>query len=275
MRSVYPTLALWAVAVATVVPASGQAYGPDELGTTYGMFGVRALGEPLAPYQQRTLFAGEPHDRFGAHGVGAGGPQEAYYEQQIAQANQWLPLNERPLPWEYQRARATQAVQAMRQAVYTAVEEQTQVAVPQPPPTPPSAPAQPIRTSGEGATVPMRAAATATRPDWLSRAPTDRGFPSFPTTIAPESSPRPLAAVAEPAPDAMLGGLRRLEQSWGPQYAGAVQAWVQGQTVVLRGTAPSVHDGRLAEDVMRLEPGVWDVRNEMAVTTGMQFLPQR
>ena len=45
----------------------------------------------------------------------------------------------------------------------------------------------------------------------------------------------------------------------------SVQAHLEGQTVVLRGTVGSSHARALAEQIARLAPKVWDVRNELEV----------
>jgi len=44
-----------------------------------------------------------------------------------------------------------------------------------------------------------------------------------------------------------------------------IQVVVEGPVVVLRGTVPSEGDRRLAESLVRLSPGVGDVRNELQV----------
>jgi hypothetical protein len=40
---------------------------------------------------------------------------------------------------------------------------------------------------------------------------------------------------------------------------------MQGDTVILRGTVATEHDRGLAEDIARLQPGVWNVHNELTV----------
>jgi BON domain len=44
-----------------------------------------------------------------------------------------------------------------------------------------------------------------------------------------------------------------------------IRVAVEGPAVVLRGTVASEHDRRLAEALVRLTPGVFDVRNELEV----------
>ncbi len=44
-----------------------------------------------------------------------------------------------------------------------------------------------------------------------------------------------------------------------------VEVAVEGQTAILRGTVASQHDRVLAEQLVRLEPGIWNVKNELVV----------
>lgn len=41
----------------------------------------------------------------------------------------------------------------------------------------------------------------------------------------------------------------------------------QGDTIVLQGQAPTDEESRLAEQLLRLEPGVYDVKNELTIET--------
>jgi len=56
-----------------------------------------------------------------------------------------------------------------------------------------------------------------------------------------------------------------LERSSRVQIIAPVEVAVEGQTAILRGTVASQHDRVLAEQLVRLEPGIWDVRNELVV----------
>lgn len=51
----------------------------------------------------------------------------------------------------------------------------------------------------------------------------------------------------------------------------SIQVLVDGPVVVLRGTVASEHDRRLAENMLRLTPGVHEIRNELQIE---QILPQ-
>ncbi len=53
-----------------------------------------------------------------------------------------------------------------------------------------------------------------------------------------------------------------------PQIArvSPISVTMESDTAVLRGQVRSPRDRQLAEDIVRLEPGVWEVRNELVVT---------
>jgi osmotically-inducible protein OsmY len=44
-----------------------------------------------------------------------------------------------------------------------------------------------------------------------------------------------------------------------------IQVQVQGQTAVLRGVVASEYDRRVAEQVVRMQPGIWEVKNELTL----------
>jgi hypothetical protein len=46
------------------------------------------------------------------------------------------------------------------------------------------------------------------------------------------------------------------------------QVLSEGELVVLRGTAVSEYDRQLAEGLVRLSPGVYNIRNEITVQSG-------
>jgi osmotically-inducible protein OsmY len=45
----------------------------------------------------------------------------------------------------------------------------------------------------------------------------------------------------------------------------SIRVIVQNETAILRGEVATVHERDLAENLARLEPGVWDVKNELVV----------
>jgi hypothetical protein len=69
-----------------------------------------------------------------------------------------------------------------------------------------------------------------------------------------------------PAPDRLQRDVRELVAN-SPALASTrnIQISIEGPFVVLRGTAATQHDRRLAENIIRLTPGVNAVRNEISV----------
>ncbi|NQT38520.1 MAG: BON domain-containing protein [Planctomycetes bacterium] len=56
-----------------------------------------------------------------------------------------------------------------------------------------------------------------------------------------------------------------LQRSSRVQIIAPVEVAIEGQTAILRGTVASQHDRVLAEQLVRLEPGIWNVKNELVV----------
>ena len=85
--------------------------------------------------------------------------------------------------------------------------------------------------------------------------------------VAPPAAPQvavtlaPLQSARTPA-DGIAATLRRV-----PQIArrSTIRVAVQNETAILRGEVATQHDRELAENLARLEPGVWDVKNELVV----------
>jgi hypothetical protein len=57
----------------------------------------------------------------------------------------------------------------------------------------------------------------------------------------------------------------RLTESSGIQFLSSVEVALDGSTATLRGLVASEHSRALAEQLARLEPGIWKVRNELEV----------
>jgi hypothetical protein len=88
-----------------------------------------------------------------------------------------------------------------------------------------------------------------------------RRAPSFTTVLDREDFPRRTISSGRLRTDLQ----RILDQSSGLRNSPNIRVFMVGQTVVLRGTAASARDRRLAEALLRLEPGVGDVRNLVRV----------
>jgi len=68
------------------------------------------------------------------------------------------------------------------------------------------------------------------------------------------------------AADPLAGRIARLLERM-PQIMkrSPIRVTVVGETAILRGRVASNHDRELAENLVRLEPGIWEVRNELLV----------
>jgi hypothetical protein len=91
--------------------------------------------------------------------------------------------------------------------------------------------------------------------------------PAAPTTMPFRASLSVDFAHPGISSTAMLGNLsKRLGNTLALKIQKPIQVSVQGSTAVLQGEVETEHDRFLAEQVARLEPGVWAVRNELSVT---------
>ena len=74
-----------------------------------------------------------------------------------------------------------------------------------------------------------------------------------------------------------LGNLaKRIANARGIKTPAPLQLTVEGRTAILRGAVASEHDRLLVEQVARLEPGIWAVRNELTVgSPGTRQSPTR
>jgi hypothetical protein len=86
------------------------------------------------------------------------------------------------------------------------------------------------------------------------------------TRVAPKYSATVSFSPNASGPSGLQVNLQRLlSQSPALQASRDIQVSMDGPTVVLRGRAADVQDRRLAEGMVRLTPGVHDVRNEMQI----------
>jgi hypothetical protein len=94
------------------------------------------------------------------------------------------------------------------------------------------------------------------------------GGTSTTTTRAPTYSAAIGFSAAPVAPSGLQTSLQQmLARSNALPSSPNIQVAVDGDTVVLRGLVADDHDRRLAEGMVRLTPGVHDVRNELVVAT--------
>ncbi len=224
--------------------ALGQNYG----GLSYGMFGQRTLGATLQP-KQRSMVGGivtGPAGEFVGRGRAVG-------------------MTFNPSLWQSDTAHAAQAEVRARQIE---ARRATQA------PAPPAPREMPAPASVETPNPPVE--------EWF-RAPTSgrgsgRESAAFPAAsgrgVAPASAatptPRPLPVslgfAASPVnydPAASVAGL--LGRTSRIARLSPISVTMERETAVLRGRVRTMRDRQLAEDLVRMEPGVWQVRNELVV----------
>jgi osmotically-inducible protein OsmY len=68
--------------------------------------------------------------------------------------------------------------------------------------------------------------------------------------------------------------VKRLQGHHGIKSSAPIEVAVQGQTAILRGEVSSDHDRLLAEQLLRLEPGIWLVQNELKVSSAAAATPK-
>lgn len=84
------------------------------------------------------------------------------------------------------------------------------------------------------------------------------------------------AAFDYPPPAAVVDSTQlstRLSATPGIRSVGALQVEVAQRTAILRGTVQSDHDREIAEILVRLEPGISEVRNELQVQPASMLPP--
>ncbi len=250
------------IAVMATLTIGGTLWAQSSGGSTRGLFGPRSLGGTLQP-KPRTLVNGlvtGPTGDFLGRGRASG-------------------LTFNPSVW--QAASAQQAQSEWRQQVREA--QLSAMGVPLPGT---SAGRQPVAQVPQAQGT-LQAVPAATEERWFRSPPAggSRGGPRAPTVAAAyptgvetgvsapaPSSPRlpvaslqvgfvPAGSSRGPGPflTALLGRT--------PQIArlSAISVTMEKDTAVLRGQVRTQRDRQLAEDIVRLEPGVWQVRNELVV----------
>jgi osmotically-inducible protein OsmY len=68
--------------------------------------------------------------------------------------------------------------------------------------------------------------------------------------------------------------IKRLQACHGIKSSAPIEVAVRGQTAILRGQVSSDHDRLLAEQLLRLEPGIWLVQNELTVSSAAAATPK-
>jgi hypothetical protein len=92
-----------------------------------------------------------------------------------------------------------------------------------------------------------------------------RRAPTFVTALAEDLKPSGYSSIV-PAPNQMVMELRgALDRSSSLREPSNIRLYMEDSTVVLQGVVTSDKERRLAEGLVRVTPGVRDVRNELVV----------
>lgn len=229
--------------------------------TEHGMFGPRALGGPLAPKPSRFsnglmigpsgTFEGIRHTYpwLQKDDIGPVSPAwSVYRDTPLYPTNDFLPA-----PWDLERTLGAIAPPA---PPATAAGEATLA-------PPPAAPAAAPTAAPAAAELPLRRVGEAA----MSEATVG------PTSVSPLQGPggpyttfRAGFDVSRPA-DNRLGAKLTRQLTASPRIAKStpIQVEIQGQTAILTGTVASEYDRRIAEQAVRMEAGIWNVRNDLTV----------
>jgi hypothetical protein len=240
------SLALVALACAACPAERACAQGAYSGKTVYGMFGPRVLGETLQSPVRRTD-RGIARDAYGdfvgvnqAHsGRMFGGP--------ATRGPAEVPSPVSPGP------ESQPSTPIIRPTLPEALEQAPEV---------PPGPDQWLRSQGvEDDTTPQSPPVGPNLPD-SSRAPGPRGGATHPgwaaMVVGFPSSPM--------ATDPFAGRIAMiLQRTVQIKKRSPIRVDVKNETAILRGRVATKQDRELAENLVRLEPGIWDVRNELIV----------
>lgn len=243
----------WMVlAIAAGLPDWGRSQEGGYSGrVVHGMFGPRIIGQPIQSLADRRVERGIIRDDYGNF-LGRGRPTNG----------RMFSLTPRP---SYNRPPATPppAPEPARELIPQEVEGPAE----QPGPSVPEAPSGPdrwLRTEGavEETKPPASPAATPPAgPSSSAPSPTTGG-----AARPIRGSPVVLATPDHRSAQAPGGHLVRILQRIPPiRQGGPIQVIMDNDTAILRGRVATVADRELAENLARLEPGVWQVRNELIV----------
>lgn len=247
------------VAAVMTMAVGGTVWAQSSGGETRGLFGNRSLGGTLQP-KPRTLVNGlltGPSGDFVGRGRAAGltfNPSVWQATSAQLQQSEWrnrLRDNQQAAVEATPRA-ANQAAQvlpsfpeAMQPTPQAPVERPVEQWFRSPPPATARAAASAEQTALSG--VGGEAAAGPSIPA-LPRVTVQVGF------SVPAGSPGP-----GPFLTALLARTPRIAR------VSPISVTMESDTAVLRGQVRTLRDRQLAEDLVRLEPGVWEVRNELVV----------
>jgi hypothetical protein len=233
VETVQTPIRIAAITMAWIVglPALGFAQGTYSGKVVYGRFGPRVLGETLQSPVVRTD-RGIVRDAYGD-----------FLGRNRDYAGSIFSSTPRPMRAQAPAAPAPGPELAPEQA-----------------PGAPAGPDQWLRSRGPGAEAAPEVPA--------GSAPSESGVPpSAGGRVAPVAAP-PVAVSfgpSEPAPSPAEDVSTVLQRTRRISRQSSIRVIVQDDTAILRGEVATVHERELAENLARLEPGIWGVKNELVV----------
>ncbi len=251
----------------------------------HGMFGPRVLGSSLQP--KRSLYFNNfqygPSGTF--EGLRSNWTLPAIPTDVIAPGTGNLPdiyqalLAQPPIPVTVVQpqpaAAASSQVTTPQAQIPSALQPAVGTSVPAAQPTVPTgqpaapAPELPLRRAPGATMVPTGGAQVASTPAAAATTPQVAG----PQVLSPLQTPggtyttfRPDFSYAKPTAERTQAQLTlQLNQTPQLQVVSPIQVNVKGQTATLRGTVATSYDRAVAEQLVRMEAGIWHVDNQLKV----------
>jgi hypothetical protein len=228
--------ALILAAMVLGAPGVVRAQGTYSGKMTYGLFGPRALGNTLQPP---------------ITGANRGIVRDAYGD--FLGRNQAYPGAAFPPP----RPAAHEVPNAPTHVPPATAVLSGPENTPGPSPAQPAGPDQWLRSHGTGSETPADA-----MPSGANLAPGGVvSAPVPPPVVVAFSLPRTVQSPADRAAALLQGTVQTRSRS-------PITVIVENETAILRGQVATIHDRELAENLVRLEPGIWNVKNELIVRSG-------
>lgn len=252
------------IAAVITLAIGGNLWAQSSGGETRGLFGPRSLGGTLQP-KPRTLVNGlvtAPSGDF----LGRGRPRGLTFNPSIWQsADTQRQQSEWRQQWRDSRQAAISAPRQLGPPPASGATQSSEAA---------QAPAQPAPTQPAEERW-FRSPPSGGPQAGMSPAPASTGagraeLGASPGGPAPPRLPQVSLEVgfSSPATQRGPGPFLTALLARTPQIirVSPISVTMESDTAVLRGRVRTPRDRQLAEDIVRLEPGVWEVRNELVVT---------
>jgi hypothetical protein len=236
-------------------PSVGLAQLPDDRPTYRGLFGDRRLGQPVQPGPSR----------FGG-GIQRGPSGDFLGQGRTDGSNMfitpWRRVEPGPLPFNWGVSPPVISVTVPPPVIVLPQPQEALPVEPQQQPTPGQSPADiwfrsPLSPTGMIPPVAPGIAGSMYGP---------RIMPCSDTAQASGESSAYAAGRFQPSP-ALSARITKLAQAGDVQTSAGLQVCVQGSTAIVRGAVATPYQRSLVGNLVSMEPGVWQVDNQVVVTT--------